>query len=473
MKQNKLINLLQSLTPSEFNNLGDYTNSPFFIKRRVDLPAFYKVLKKYYPFDNLEELTKEALFKAVYYKQAYNDKKFRKLQSDFVKIVEHYLLYLDNEEDKFEKDMRLVTIYGRRGIYDEFTKGTKSLKKQLDEKQLRDAKHYLRQYELGRNYYFNINTKKNKENLHILKSTLKYFENYFVLNRVDFGIELKSRNNILKENNQFKIDCFKEIIPTNNPVYKIYYHSFNLINKPNFDKFLELKKIFKENLKLLGEKDQSIIFSILENFVIQQIIIDEKKFLQIGLELYEIGIKHKIIFENQKLHPIIFLNVIIISAKLKRFNWTTLFIKNNYKFLPTNLNEATKYLAYGYVEFHKENYLVAIDKINKSNELNNFFISKSTILSIRCYFKLFQKDKNYFNILHNMCLACIKTLERNNNSAQQKIQSSLGLIKSIKKLAILLMNDKLTNEKKEGLLNYVNTQPIRNKGWLIDQIETM
>ena len=118
MKQNKLLNLLQSLNAKEFRELEDYLNSPFFIKRRTDIPSFYRILRKFYPFDQMEGVTKELLFKKVYSKQDFKDKKFRSLLADFVKIVENYLLFLENEEDRFEKDKRLVAIYEKRRIYE-------------------------------------------------------------------------------------------------------------------------------------------------------------------------------------------------------------------------------------------------------------------------------------------------------------------------------------------------------------------
>ena len=176
MKRNKLLNLLQSLTVKEFKELEDYIKSPFFIKRRTDLPAFYQALKPFYPFTKIEAVTKEFLFEEVYSEQDFNGKKFRSLLSDFVKIIENYLLFLENEADRFEKDKKLMAIYKKRNIHQEFVRTTKELTKTLNKITIQDASYFYNQYLFESELYFHSNVEKNKGEV-----TSVALRNYFKL----------------------------------------------------------------------------------------------------------------------------------------------------------------------------------------------------------------------------------------------------------------------------------------------------
>ncbi len=472
MKQNKLLNLLQSLAPKEFKDLEDYVKSPFFIKRRTDIPAFYRILKKMYPFDQMESVTKEALFKAVYGKQSFNDKKFRKLLVDFVKIVENYLLFLENEENRFEKDKRLVVIYGKRNIHQEFVRTTNDLSKTLKASSTKDSSYFYNQYVLESGLYFHSNTEKNKGEVEKLKRSIKNFEYFFVLERAKLGIDLKNRERLYSEKHNFSLDDFSSIIPVENIIYKLYFNSLELFNTGKEVTFLELKKTFFEKIDDLGKNEQLIFFKILQNYAIQKSRVEERKYLPILLTFFKIGLSKGMLLDNGMIKSISFINIIVIAIKNDETDWAHSIIKTYKDKILEEAKGFTHKFSTAIIAFYKKEYEKVISILNTISFSNREKHYGFKTLMIRATFKVIPKDVNYYELFSTHCLSFEKYLTRDDIIITKKIAIYLEFIKEIKKVGKLVFQRKLTPSVSIELRNDLEQKTgLLHKNWLIEAIQ--
>lgn len=469
MQEGKLIKLLKSLTKEEFRRLEDYINSPFFLKKSKDALSLYRAIKRQYPNFQSVVLAKKRVFKKVYPDQVYSDGKMRNLLSKLVKITESYLLYLDNEADKFEKNKQLVRIYGKRNIYDEFVKKIHSLTKSLAELPYRDANFYYNRYLLDSELYFHVHTQKDKEAVNLLKSSLLNFEYYFVLERGKLGIDLKNREKIYFERNDFHFNNFSQIIPRDHPIYQLYNISLKLIRTGEATVFFDLKQLYLEEIDNLGKNDKAIFFKILQNFATQQLHKHEEKYQPILMHFFKLGIDKEILLQNGKIKGLTFLNIIAIGLKRKEIDWVKLIIIKYKDKILEETNGFTYSLSTALVAFNEKKYTKVIDVLNTStfpNTLNHYGFKS---LIIRATFKTFPTDTNYYQMFIKQCLSFEKYLTRDGITVTKKIETHLNFTKFIKKIGQLIFNKKLTEAKKETLLlELEKNNKISYKNWLIN-----
>ncbi|MEO1448886.1 MAG: hypothetical protein AAFV07_05120, partial [Bacteroidota bacterium] len=121
--KSKLHRLLASLTPGELEILDAYIGVPF-LNRSRKAEALYRTLRPYFPeTGDTEEITREAMFAAVFPDQPYQDNKLSNLMTTLGRIIEQFLAWQLYQEDKtLQQRMRLRALQTRPGLEDDFVR---------------------------------------------------------------------------------------------------------------------------------------------------------------------------------------------------------------------------------------------------------------------------------------------------------------------------------------------------------------
>lgn len=469
----KLIKLLQSLSKEEFRQLGKYINSPFFLKKGKEVLKLYCWLKKYYPSFSSKIISKERIFKKIYPNTTYSDGKIRNLLLDFVKIIECYMLHIETETDNIEKKKRLTHIYNKRNINCVFVKSTKQLRAQLEIQPYRDANYFQNQYQIERDYYFNPETQKNKDSLKRLQNSLRSFEKYFVLERIKLGIDLKNREKIFKEKHDFKFDDFSQILPKENLIYKLYAGAFELMRTGKEEIFFELSALYKENIDRINWENQSILFSILQNFATQNLRKNEKLFVQSILDFYKLGLEKEIIIVNGKLSAQHYLNIAKVMSKYGDYSLSLSFVEKYFPFLQDSRKKHLKLTAKAIIEFNKGNYLSAIDNLNAAKTLKNHNAHALNSLSLRIYFKLFQENNTYYDLFLSTAISFERSLYRDKILSESKLENTLSFVQILKKIGNDIDQKNLTKQKINKYLQTISDQALIYNSWLVEILKEL
>src|SRR5688500_13463141 len=89
MRETKLYNALVQLSAHELNRLHRFVISPYFNRNEAIIHLF-EWIKNDLKAINQTDFSKEELWKICFGKEEYNDGRFRKLQSDLLKLIENY-----------------------------------------------------------------------------------------------------------------------------------------------------------------------------------------------------------------------------------------------------------------------------------------------------------------------------------------------------------------------------------------------
>ena len=428
MHKTKLYKLIKSLSKSEFNQLEHFLNSPFFLKKNKDPLKLYLKLKEYAPNFELTNLSKVAVFKSVYPKVEYNDGKMRNLLSRTVKIVDNYLLFLDNEEEEFRRDKRLSEVYNKRNIEGEFFNYSRRLLANLEKVEKKDTAYYFNKFSLEKELYFHLNNDK-KNSISILDNSLHSFHNYLALEDANIKLEIYNHQRIFKQEISIPPLSYSKPYTANNISLKLIKSindlfvnntKDNLVNNVK-DNFVKIINEFEKNITFLSILDQTNIYMSLQNYGVQNTSMKLEENLKIQFQLYQIGLKYHLIMINNIIISTSYLNIVIVGIRLKKYKWTADFIEKYEKKL--NKKEAfdTKKLSLIYLNYDQKNYLEVINLSSKVRFRDVRWELNSKSLQIRSYFKLFQQDFSYEKLILKQINAFDKFLKREKSLITKKV----------------------------------------------------
>ena len=448
MKDSKLIQQLQLLNALEFKRFSLFLKSPYFTRSK-DVVIFFNFIRKLYPTFDEKKINKQYVFKKLFPKEAYSDIKLRNLQSKLSKIVESYLIQISYEQDAFNRKKKLTQIYGTRNLYSEFERNSIQLTNDLDNQVYRDATYYYNRYQLDQAYYLHINTSKKLANVNYLKSSLHNLQNFYAIEELRLGIDLKNRERIFAESHNFSPNPTLQI-SENNYLYILLEKCWQLLEENSDSSFYDLKDTFLKYMHQLPLTEGMNIFPVLINYAIQQLGNKDIFYRKEIFDLYKIGLTERLLFANNELSEITFFNIVTVSSNLKEFTFAHQFIQDYEQFLNPTHRMDTKTLSIGILLFNEERFIEVVDALSYFNfsHILNTLIAKS--LLARTYYHLFLENPSYIKVLYAHCEAFSRFLGRTTSVSVYKKTSYKNFLFFLKKIIHqknLMTTDKLTKKK--------------------------
>ena len=463
MKETKLVSLFKGLSIDDLRQIQKMLRSPFYTSNK-NLLALFNILRSSYPECNSGKLEKQKVFKKLFPNHTYSDIKLRNLNSDMVRIIENYLIDKRVKSDDFERRKKLLVIYKEYGYLDWFERELKRLTDELDQLPYRDTIYYKHMLDLKLLQLEYLEIKKPNSRFGLLQEWEEMLDQYYLLSKARHKITLKSFKKLIKASGKNTENYKAE----NNILFNLYEKFDELYNTNDLDLFAEVKKEFEENIHLIRLNFQTEFLSLLTNFAIEQMAIDDIKYNKVALELYKLGLKHEIIFTTNRASDNTYFNIVVCGAKAKEFDWTQDFIERYEKHLSPNSKADIKTISLSTFYLHKKEYSKAIDLIRAHRFQHYQVKSIARTHCIRCYFELYLLDSTYFDLLIYQIESYERFLRRDNKTSEDKLKAGLNFVNFIKKLAILRASGVLKPNQQKEMLNLLNKQKITfSKSWLI------
>ncbi len=431
MQNSKLIILLKALNADEFRQFYRYLKSPFFTKSK-EVIQFYDYIRKYYPNFVDDKLDRAAIFAALYPKEKFNGPRLRNLMMKITKILEQYFIYLEYQQDDFQKKKLLTHIYGRRNINVIYEQKTKELLTHLDEQVFRDGCFFYDNFVLHRDYYFHLHTLKQGRNVETLKIAWDNFNQYTELERLKMGIEFKNRTRIYAECHPLDTNAIK--VGKQNIVFAILQKIDCLLEHDDTTLFKEVKDLFLANTTKISPKDSLFILPILLNYAIRNVPKEELKYLKEAFELYQFGLNSQLILIDGKISETAFLNIVIMGAKLKAYDFVKQFLIDYETLLNTPTKEDLKTLAQSFLLFHQAQYQSVMDLLQQFAFQNVFYKLNAKSLLLRTYYTLYETDSTYYQMILSNCDAFERLIRRTTSIHQDRQNAYLNFVLLLRKL---------------------------------------
>ena len=453
----KLMLLLQQLTPNEINRLEQFLQSPYFNENQQILRLFYH-LKNYYPTFDPQLLPSEQVFAIVFPHQTFKKATLNRLNSQLFKLVEKFLVqeYSNADKDKFQ--LQLLQIYQHLSLPKHFESTFQRLQKQQKKAIEKDVAYYERQFlmeKIRANFQSQRDDRTGDINLQAMTNALDL---YYLLQKLQHWSQMLNRQQIVKIEYNYALQ--KEIFEfleesewQHIPAIALYRQALLLKLHPTEIKhYLRFKELLEEKEMQFNIYEIRAFYTYLENSVKRVFPIEG--YYQELFELYSRQLSQGILGKQTPLHHSVFKNIVTVALALQKYNWASDFIEAHHsKIIPAAFRQDAYLLNFANLHFAQKKYQEVLTLLLESNSSDVYYKLGEKLLLAKSYFELKELE-----VLENFLNSFTKYIfDQKNKIAANKIASYRLFINFLRKLLKLLTANIDTYQA------FANQCPITNK----------
>lgn len=396
MEKTRFGEIISAFSVEDFKELQDFAVSPVFNTNK-QVAKLAELLFAVKEEKGSIEIQKEEIWKYVYTAEKYNDDKYLKLTSDFVKLAEKYLIYKKNESDAVRKKMLLLESFREMNLEKNFSKYYKELEKHYDKEFNRTPDYFMNKYSfLSESLLFN-HTGGDFNLPAVLEELNKTAENAFLLMRLDHMIQLhiNTDEGINKEANNAELNSIEKnlkSIQKESPIAYGKYLVFKMLSSENSEEYFSRLKKFVSDAG--GKLNKSYLSFFYDKLLLFCGFGDGNSDLQNEeLEIHKVmDAKGLIPTEGTYLGYNYFLKTVDCALNLGELEWAEKFIKKYGGKLSPELAEDTVNLAKADVYIYLKKFDDALNPLSRVDNHNYYFYLAKNLKTIIIYYEQGKKD---------------------------------------------------------------------------------
>lgn len=475
MKITKTYRCIQSLDVYERNSFKKFLMSPYFNKNNalLGLHEVYSELSEI----QIEKEQKETIWNSIFDDKKYDDTKFRKLNSDLLKLFERFITI-----EAFEKDNQTKLTLELKAINDRNLDILyNSVKAKLDR---------YEKYNIDKSadhYYFLYETEKTKFELKTdieRKSKRSDFAKEFNIAEISRNLDvfylsekLKYISTTLSWSKLYKIEIEpfditpikkivserKEIIPPIALYYQIY---LTLIEPEELRHFLILRKLINKYLDVFPPKEQRYILDSAVSYGVGKVNSGHLELQKPTLDLYKEALEYEGFYDNGFLSPTSFRNIVFFALRTKEFVWAELFVNTYCERLKKEHRENAVTFNLARIAFYQKDFEKVIQLLQMVEYNDVFYNLVSRTFLLASYYELEEYDS-----LEALVNSTNIYLRRDKGISESSKRNYLNQNKFLKKIMNVNQNDKNAIKKLKVQLN--EAKGVASKPWLLEKINEL
>jgi len=472
MRESKLYRALVDLGGHELNRLHRFVLSPYFNRSQPAIRLFEWIREDLRRSGNGSEADKEAIWGLCYPEEPYDDGRFRKLQSDLLKLIEDFYAQEAFEANPVHKAKYLLESIYEKGL--ERLKGgaLKTALHLVEDQELRPASYYYYRYEIEQSIYElnrldqERNTKSNIEliaqNLDrfYLAEKLRYYctiLNHQLLAALDY--QMLFIDEIIRHVEE---NDYRDVAPI------VIYHQILLTyrepdNEAHYEK---LKGLIDEHIGIFPESEAKEIVDAALNYGIKKMNLGFEPYVRETFELYRRSLDQGLLYVRGSLTPWSFKNIVTIGLRLSEFDWVEHFIHEYSARLDEKFRENAVTFNLAQLYFYKKDYPGVISQLSQVEYDDITYNLNSKTLLMASYFELDELDA-----LNSLLDTFRVYLNRNKKIPATRRKHYLNTIGIVRKLARIRPGERKEIEKLHQEIEA--TQGIVSKNWILEKLDAL
>ena len=451
MYSNKLYSALSYFDKYEQNRLSKYINSPYFNKNE-SLVYLFEILIKHINKEKkggkYQEIDKHELWKRVYPDKEFNDVRFRKLNSELLKLVEGFLAQQTYEANSLYQANYFLDAIGRKKMTNLYSSAIRTARRLSDQQVHKPADYFYYQYQIEKNYYELTSHEYRKSARQNVEEIANNLDRFYLGEKLKYYCSVLSHQYFISH--EYKLLFMDEIISHIEkidyeavPQISVYYQIYlTQIEVDNVNHYYKLKELLDKHSLIFPGDEANIIYEHALNYCIRKINEGKQQFFKEYFDLYVDLLNNELILTEGELDPWHFKNIIAAATRLEKYEWTEKFI-HDYKYkLPEESRDNAISFNLARLYFFQEKYDKVIGLLREVEYDDITYNVGSKALLVKTFF-----ETDEIEILFSISDSFRVYLQRNKNIPNQRKQIYLNLIKFTKKLAKLTPGDKKGIEK--------------------------
>lgn len=467
MYNSKLIHILQVLSTEEREALKKWLHSPVHNQRQDRLQLLLYLLSK----RKLTPRTTAVVpaYQHVYGSLDYEDKKWKKLMNLCVQSLEDFIHFSMQNKVVFSKQKALISFFQQHKLNKYTQQYLKKAQAQQTNTTFKSREHFQQQLELEMLHfdYQNSTTGNKTTNLQAI------FDNgylAFVLQTLHYACAAMTHQRLY--NSTYSIPLIESILIDiqqgkfqDVPSVQLYYHALMALKEPSQEGYFEtLQELLSMHYEALPPKEIKGLYVIAINYCVQQLNNGVEKYVRAVFDLYQYGLEHSILVEQNILSRFTYKNIVAAGIRLKEYDWVVQFINDYTPLLELAYQKPYALYAKAKLHFAQGAFEQTLGLLTQVEFDNLFLNMDAKTMLLKIYY-----ERGDFEALDSLLLSFQKFLQRKSILAYQQ-QIHKNMIRLTKKLIQLpLLVDAATLEElKQEILA---TNPLTEKPWLLAQLE--
>lgn len=466
----KLYNILQRFSKIEMNRLEKYVNSPYFNRSEAIMSLFQLIIK------NIESkkpktLDKLELWEKLHPGAKYEDARFRKYNSDLLRLVEGYMAQQIYDENPLHQAIYLMDAVARKKI-DKLHYTTIRAARDLSEQQeYKPATYYFYQYQIEKNLYVLTDFENKRDNATNVEKIINSLDKFYLAEKLKYYLEVLSRQNLISYD--YEVLFIEEILQhlekqeyLDYPPIAIYYQVYLMNKDPdNQSHYYKFKELIDIHIDIFPPEEAYSIYRIALNYCIKKVNKGSIPFMEEYIRLYETLLNKKEILEKVELTSSSFRNTVVAASRLKMYSWAENFIKKFQDKLPIDERFNTVSLNLATVYFYQKKY-DEVERILATIEYPDAIANLSAkSMLLATYYE--QNSELLYSFIESYRIY----VSRQKSIADGVRLFHSNLTKYVKKLTEVIPSDKqvLINLKEE----IENNKNVASRNWLLEKVEEL
>jgi hypothetical protein len=473
MQNTKVFTILQHFTRYELNNLKKFVYSPYF-NVNEDLMRLFDLYLDMMEKPSLNPSKEEAWTLILQDDKPYDDVRFRKFNSDLLKLVEGYLAQKVYEENPIREANHLIEAVSRRKMVKLYNTVMSSARRLSDRQLYKSAQYYYYQYQIEKNYYeilIHGQKRLDKTNVEYIVDNL---DRFYLAEKLRYYCSVLTTKYI--HSHEYKLLFLDEIVHhveqygyTDVPAISIFYQIYLTIHHDDDRTYFDnLKELIATHIRLFPNDEALEIYTYALNYCIRNTNQGKSEYLQEYVDLYEQMLKNDIIdFGDEEYGPWHFKNIVSAASRLGRLTWIEKFIYKYYQLLPPEYQENALSFNLAQVNFYKKKYDEVI-KLLHTVEYEDFTYNlNGKVFLMSSYYELDEVEP-LLSLMDSFRIY----LQRNTKIPATRKRNYMNLIRFLRKLTRIVPGDQKALEK---LLHEMDNCEggIVNAPWLREKIAEM
>lgn len=452
MYSSKLYSALTYFDKYQQNRLRKYINSPYFNKNEGIILLFeilVKHINKYLNAPTPKNLTKEDIWRKIYSQKKYDDIRFRKLNSDLLKLVEGFLAQQVFEENPVHKAAYLIDAVEKKGmteLYESTSRRSKNLVNQQLQKpadnfyyeyRIEKIKYNFNKYKFERSIRYNVEDIGNNLDKFYIAAKLRYYCTIILPQQAknSHKYDLLFIDQIIKNIEENKY----EDVPPIAVYYQIYLTLTDVDNVEHYYKLRELLVKFAGQFPTAEAKslyDSAVNYCVIKNNQ------GHSNFIHELFKVYQDSLETGVIYGDGELAPGHFRNIVNVATRIGNYKWAEQFINDFKSKLPEDFRKNAVSYTLARLYFFQKEYNKVIELLQEVEYEDVNYNIGSKVFLLKIYFELDQTEP-LFSIMESFRVY----LTRHKEIPLPKRRNYFNLIKFTKKLINIMPKDKKKLDK--------------------------
>lgn len=443
LETTKLYATLQAFDKYEQNKFRKFLQSPYYNKDETILQLFEELVS-HINGSSGHQLTKEKIWKKIRPKSAFDDVRFRKYNSDLLKLAETFLALQSYEAEPIHQGIFLMKHLQKKKISKLLSSSVNDANRILENYPFETAEYFFHRYMVELEYYNLTGSDLKRDEKTNIEQIVSNLDNFYFSEKLKLYALVLSRKNIMDQDYDFLliddlIKTIKEKKYNKTASIWVYYYISLMLDSPKNEYYFELKTYLEIHYKKFPPKEIYDIYTHLMNFCIKKFR-EDRIFLTELFDLYKYLIDKKVLIIDNVLSPWDFKNIVAVGIGVKEYSWVETFVHSYHEYLPESERKNALTYNLAFVYFYQRKYDQVL-KLLQTVEYNDIFynLDSKALLVVNYY------EMEEIEVMMSLLESFRTYLNRNKNIVQ--VLRYGNFIKYTKRLAKIIPGDKKSIEK--------------------------